>query len=95
MAYSDAFPTFSPSSLPAIPSTWEDTSWGNDPCPSWCTPSGLTVLVDFEEPSMREFPEEGPRFHVIDPTGRDVVDVYDGDDWEEVLRWVGLWRTSN
>ncbi len=94
MAYSDAFPTFSPSSLPSIPSTWEDISRHQDVCPSWSTPTGLIILVDFEEPSEREFPDS-PRFHVMDLTGRDVVDVYDGDDWEEVLRKVDLWRTSN
>lgn len=81
--YTDEFPDFSPSSLPSLPPTWEDTSWHNDVCPSWCTPDrGLQVFVDYEEPSMREFPDT-PRFTVVDQEGEEVVST---DDWSEVLK---------
>jgi hypothetical protein len=76
------FPDFSPSSLPAIPPTWEDTSWHQDGCPSFCTPDrGRQVFVDYEEPSMREFPD-GPRFHVLGDGGQELLST---DVWQEVL----------
>lgn len=81
----EEFPSFPTASLPSIPSAWEDTSWHNDACPSWCSPTRLTqVYVDFPEASEREFPESC-RFTVTDDMGEV---LYHGDVWEEVLTHV-------
>lgn len=83
MSFREEFPSYPPLSLPEIPSTWEDTSWHNDMCPSWCTPDrGLQVFVDYLDPSMRAFPET-VRFTVVDSEGNEVAAT---DDWSEVLK---------
>jgi len=89
MAYSDAFPTFPPSSLPSIPSEWMDISLHNDTCPLWSTPSGYLVYVDFEDVSEREF-EDSKRFTVIASAELDPCCdvVLESDEWAEVLELV-------
>lgn len=37
-----------------VPPDWVDTSWHNDVCPSWVTPSGIKVLIDHAVPEKRE-----------------------------------------
>jgi len=64
MAYSDEFPDFDPTTLPAIPPTWTDTSWHNDACPSFFTETGFTVFVDYQKAASREHPET-KRFTVL------------------------------
>lgn len=81
--YSEEFPSFPSSSLPSLPTAWEDTSWHNDACPSWCTADrGKQIYVDFPVTSDREFPESS-RYTVTDDMGEV---LYHGDEWEEVLR---------
>ena len=89
MAYSDVFPTLSPSSLPPSPSEWMDMSWPSDIRPSWATPSGYIVFVDFEDVSEREF-EDSKRFTVIASIERDICCdvVLESDEWAEVLELV-------
>lgn len=70
---------------PPLPSTWEDTSWHNDACPSWHVGNEVYVYVDFEEASEREFPES-QRFTVIN-MATDTVIIHT-DVWEEVLNAV-------
>lgn len=84
MSITTEFPTYPLSSLPPIPSTWEDTSWHNDACPSYHTGNGVYVYVDFEEASEREYPESTERFSVVH-IDNDIT-LYSGNDWEEVLR---------
>lgn len=81
--YTEEFPDFLPSFLPSpLPTVWEDTSWHNDACPSWSTPRGYHVFVDFPTPSERELPES-KRFTVCDiDTGEVFLHT---DVWEEVL----------
>lgn len=83
MSVSTAFPTYPLSSLPSLPPTWEDTSWHNDTCPSWCVGKEVYVYVDFPVASDREFPECS-RFSVMDMASD--TQLYHGDDWEEVIR---------
>lgn len=85
MSVSTEFPTFPLSSLPPLPSTWEDVSWHNDACPSWHVGNEVYVYIDFPEASEREFPES-VRFTVIN-MATDTVLVHT-DEWEEVLKHV-------
>lgn len=82
----------------AIPAAWDDTSWHNDACPSWC--AGLTkegysvkVWVDYaDKPHFSGYELlEGGRFVVdIEDDGYIVQDAdsYEGNDWDEVLAFV-------
>lgn len=82
MSITTAFPTYPLSSLPSIPSTWEDVSWHNDACPSYHTGNGVYVYVDFPEKSDREV-EDSERFTVCDiDTGEVFLHT---SDWEAVL----------
>jgi hypothetical protein len=83
VSYATEFPDFHPDSLPAIPDSWNDVSWKNDCCPSWETPNGFLVYVDYEYVCDREAPTDG-RYGVW--TTDDCI--YCGDDWSEVLRLV-------
>ena len=90
MAYSDEFPDFDPTTLPAIPPTWTDTSWHNDACPSFFTETGFTVFVDYQKAASREHPET-KRFTVLaTPDGQrgNAESVLDTDDWNEVLAFL-------
>lgn len=82
MPYTTAFPDFPPSSMPCIPDTWEDTSWHLDAAPSFTTPQGHTVWVDYEDASLREHPTDSHRFCVVDRHGEELIST---DDWTEVL----------
>lgn len=82
MSITTEFPTFPLSSLPPLPTAWEDTSWHNDACPCFTVREGVYVYVDFPTKEDREFPES-ERFTVTDDMGEV---LYHGDVWEEVLR---------
>lgn len=82
MSVHSEFPTFPLSSLPTVPPTWEDTSWHNDACPSYSTPRGYHVFIDFPVAEDREF-TDSERFTVCDiDTGE--VQLHTSV-WEEVL----------
>ena len=89
MTYREEFPDFDPSTMPAIPQNWEDTSWHNDACPSFNTGKGRVVFVDFSDLSLREF-DGGKRFTVqADPEIHDHNETFlETDDWAEVLSFV-------
>ena len=85
-----AFPDFDQSTLPNIPVNWNDSSWHNEPCPSFTIgdASGefLQVFIDYPETDKREFPEGG-RFTVLQVKANgDTVTLYQGDDWQAVER---------
>jgi len=82
--YKTEFTEFDVSTLPAIPATWRDISWHNDACPSWRTPNGWHVFVDFANPAEREV-ENASRFSAIHD---DLGTNFDTDSWGELL--VGL-----
>jgi len=70
-----------------IPEGWEDTSWGNDCCPSICRipNADFQVYQDYKDPKLRE-PHllEAPRYGIQNPqTGEQFPMV---DTWEEVLQ---------
>jgi hypothetical protein len=86
----------------AIPAAWDDISWHNDTCPSWCagfTKEGhiVKVWVDYADPNDREFEDIG-RFGVVIQIdgGGDVegADAYAGNDWDEVLAFVAAHVSS-
>lgn len=87
-------PDFDLATLPAIPLGWEDTSWHNDACPSFQTPNGVRVYVDYADPAQRELGPTASRFGAIyDPedgqSSTDTVYPYEGDDWDALLEAVG------
>jgi hypothetical protein len=78
-----------------IPEGWQDSSWGNDVCPSFLIPAaGLKVFIDHEDPSQREI-EDAPRFSVH-PTDADGNVDYEAADcciletesWDIVLHTI-------
>ena len=57
-----------------IPGDWENSSWGNDACPSW-THNGYQIFVDHPDPKERE-DEDWKRFRLM------IADEYGyGDSW--------------
>ena len=86
------FPDFPADTMPAIPQTWRDISWANEPCPCFAPSDSLAVYVDFSDVAKREF-AEGPRFIVVAmEDGAHPVDgsvsLFWGDDWQAVLAFV-------
>jgi hypothetical protein len=90
MTYQTEFPDFSPSTLPAIPEGWTDTSWHNDACPSFNTGKGVIVFIDFEDPADRESEGSEHRFHIMaDPEVADHnEDLFASNDWDAILHFV-------
>jgi hypothetical protein len=76
----------------AIPAGWEDSSWGNNICPSWDVPHcGLTVWIDFDKVDDREFLQD-ERFTI---TGNGECVATDSvtypltfNDWADVLAYI-------
>jgi hypothetical protein len=81
------FPDFDPATLPEIPATWADRSWRNDACPSFQTPNGLAVFVDYADPAWREMPGL-PRFSVQPAEADHNEELFPSDDWAAVLAFV-------
>jgi hypothetical protein len=71
MTFRTEFPDFDPTTMPAIPADWEDISWHNDACPSFKTPNGYTVWIDYADETQREF-NAGERFGILDANGDEV-----------------------
>jgi hypothetical protein len=88
MTFRTEFPDFDPSTMPAIPADWEDTSWANDTCPTFMNEAlGLFLSVDFADEALREF-EGGKRFYLsayADGIGDTLLET---DDWAEVLAFI-------
>jgi hypothetical protein len=94
-AYQDAFPDFAAADMPAIPEGFEDTSWGNDCCPSFSRTVGkftLTIWVDFADRDQREYPG-ADRFGLyredhnasLEDEGDARLPLYEGNDWASLL----------
>ena len=69
-----------------IPGDWENSSWGNDACPSW-RHNGYIIFVDHPDPKEREF-QEWKRFNVKleDEYGYGDGFDFETDDFEEVKK---------
>ncbi len=94
MSYRVAFPDFDPSTMPAIPADWRDTSEHNDAYPSFHSEAaGVRIWVDYADPADREIP--GDRFGVVRQVdwaeGTHAGDLYTTDDWQDVLNHVALY----
>lgn len=77
-----------------IPQSWEDTSYKNDVCPSFCDPNGyrMKLFVDYLNPERRDFPE-GKRFVMYaseEAIIEDCAPLLETDDVEEVIT---LWKS--
>jgi len=72
----------------SIPSTWEDTSWHNDACPSFQF-RNLRIYVDYFDLSDRECESEF-RFSVqlMSEEMEWLQCLLDSNDWNEVLKYV-------
>lgn len=83
MAYATEFPNMGEdtacAAMAADSASWEDTSWGNDQCPSF-TCDVFVLWCDHESPAQREFPHN-PRFMLTDE-GRVVLET---DDFADVM----------
>lgn len=91
MTFRTEFPDFNPETMPVIPPAWTDESWHNDVCPSFRTPNGLRVWVDYADPDMRESASSEARFNVVDdqhPGDASDNVVLESDDWSAVLAFV-------
>ena len=84
MSYTSQFPEFDPSTLPTIPSDWEDMSWRNDVCPSWQC-GAVRVWIDFADPQLREW-GDCERFRITDAEVNDLL--FATDDWKAALDFV-------
>jgi len=89
--YLAEFPDFRPQDMPAIPKGFVDTSWHNDACPSFTSDQyGLTIWVDYADPTKREYGDTHPRFivnsqdHGVETSGPSLAT----DDWNEVLAFI-------
>jgi hypothetical protein len=52
------FPDFPAGDIPPVPPGFSDTSWVNEPCPSFTHEGlGLALFTDWSDPSEREWPE--------------------------------------
>lgn len=98
------FPDMTAEELPAIPLTWEDTSWHNDACPTWSASPNVGVAVDFADASKSDFPqwradgtlrrfvvfalEDGQRWF----STPDEPELGSFDDWNECLAAMMAWE---
>jgi len=93
MTYRTEFPDFDPATLPEIPADWRDRSWHNETCPSFKTPRGFIVWIDYAEPADSEWPElrrsgDYLRFNVHLDGGQCLEEVFASDDWAAVLAFI-------
>jgi hypothetical protein len=89
-----SFPDFDLDTLPQIPSDWEDTSYVNDVCPSFCVGADIQIMIDYQNYEDREL-EIDDRFSVR-------LHAYSADydekswasfsTWSETLIFVRYWH---
>lgn len=88
-SFKTEFPDFDPATMPEIPSSWEDTSWRNDVCPSFSVAENFSVYIDYKDPKDREFDDPStPRFF-INRTLEDGSSICEmmTDDWDAILNY--------
>lgn len=99
-SYRTEFPDFDPATMPAIPDGWVDTSWHNEPCPTFA-PLGLNergepilqVMVDYADRDQREFPLTA-RFSLCVWAQEDFHLILETDDWFEIPAAVEEWKSG-
>jgi hypothetical protein len=64
---------------------WEDTSWGNDACPSF-EKGNRRLWVEAKNPALREFPDE--RYILVERLSADELGdvLWWGEQDDEVIR---------
>lgn len=94
MTLATEFPDFDATTLPEIPTHWQDVSWRNDACPSFMAferegaeEVRLIVFVDYLDPSEREIAGCN-RFFALLYQDTDTHDLINTDDWAAVLATV-------
>lgn len=88
MSITVEFPHFDISTLPTIPSNWEDVSWHNDTCPSFIF-GKLHIYIDFANYEDREC-SLANRFHIFETD--DFQQVLESNDWQQVLDFVANYK---
>lgn len=85
------FPDFPAREIPRFSDDWEDTSYGNDLCPSYALKGTMTLQLFFnrERPEDRYDGPESPRFNLqYDSDDADIpVDIYVGESFEEAMEF--------
>mgnify|MGYP003134584984 CR=1 FL=1 len=73
------------------PDGWENTSYGNDVCPSWSV-NGWQIFIDHPKPEHRELGADVKRFSITVQSeyGEGEPPVLETDDWENVLAFVAV-----
>lgn len=84
--YQTEFPDFTLDVI--ISPEWEDVSWHNDACPSWNTPGGHKVYVDYADPDAREDGGDAQRFEVSVLGDETRGPALTTNSWQEVLEYV-------
>lgn len=84
------FPDFPAADMPALPAFADDISWHNDSCPSFMIAGDtigahVVLFVDYADAERREFPDTA-RYSIRYLALKDIVDIYEGDDWTECLK---------
>lgn len=88
MTFDTVFPDYDPTTLPAIPAGWSDTSFLTDSCPKFSVDHGpgweVIVWVDYADPAARRlgYPE---RFHISIDDREGGQGLYASDDWRSVV----------
>ena len=83
-----------------IPTTWENTSWGNDELPSFVSDKdhnkGYLIWIDSHDLEIRKDHAEFimgyknklmPRFHVYNCYGCDEL-LFSSDSFDDVIAWI-------
>jgi len=87
--FREEFPDFPVTDMPAMPPTFEDTSWHNNTMPSITSDAlGLHIWIDYTDHSKRECTAGSPRFLVErQDHGVEIGDEYvlQTNEWSEVL----------
>ncbi|HEY6030482.1 MAG TPA: hypothetical protein VIU44_07965 [Gaiellaceae bacterium] len=85
------FPDYPADTFPALPPTFVDSSWGNEPCPSIRSDAlRLTVFLDYQDPAKREAIDDGNSRFSVHKMGADgcfseEAPLMTTDVWQEVL----------
>jgi hypothetical protein len=86
VTFKTEFPDFPEADMPALPEGFSDTSWHNDACPSYSSPS-FHIFIDYADVTQREHPNTS-RFTVSKTDDDEVSPVLDTDNWSDVLEFI-------
>lgn len=93
MTYAYEFPDMPAADMPDLPAGWFDTSWHNDACPSYTSPDGVVIWIDYADPDRREFDGHG-RFSItyldLDGCHMDGTTMLDFETFDAALAHAAL-----